>query len=88
MKSGMHSFHFRFDAMGSGCEVVIVAETKKDAQSIAGCAIEEVSRIERKFSRYRSDSIVSRINATAIADVGGNSGGYQGRGAGSRRVAG
>ncbi len=68
MKSGMHSFHFRFDAMGSGCEVVIVAETKKDAQSIAGCAIEEVSRIERKFSRYRSDSIVSRINAAAGLD--------------------
>ncbi|MEI7708905.1 MAG: FAD:protein FMN transferase [Chlorobium sp.] len=64
----MHSFHFRFDAMGSGCEVVIVAETKKDAQSIAGCAIEEVSRIERKFSRYRSDSIVSRINAAAGLD--------------------
>ena len=61
----MDSFHFRFDAMGSGCEVVIVAETKKDAQSIAGFAIEEVSRIERKFSRYRSDSIVSRINAAA-----------------------
>ena len=64
----MHSFHFRFDAMGSGCEVVIVAETKKDAQSIAGCAIEEVSRIERKFSRYRSDSIVSLINAAAGLD--------------------
>ncbi len=61
----MDSFHFRFDAMGSGCEVVIVAETKKDAQSIAGFAIEEVSRIERKFSRYRSDSIVSRINSAA-----------------------
>ena len=61
----MDSFHFRFDAMGSGCEVVIVAESKKDAQTIAGCAIEEVSRIERKFSRYRSDSIVSRINAAA-----------------------
>ena len=63
----MDSFHFRFDAMGSGCEVVIVAESKKDAQTIAGCAIEEVSRIERKFSRYRSDSIVSRINAAALS---------------------
>ena len=64
----MDSFHFRFDAMGSGCEVVIVAETKRDAQSMAGLAIEEVSRIERKYSRYRTDSIVSRINAAAGLD--------------------
>ena len=67
-ESGMDSFHFRFEAMGSGCEIVIAAGSKKDAQSIAGCAIEEVSRIERKYSRYRPESIVSRINAAAGHD--------------------
>ena len=61
----MDIFRFEFDAMGCGCEVVLAAETKKEAQSIAGRAIEEVSRIERKYSRYRADSIVSRINAAA-----------------------
>jgi thiamine biosynthesis lipoprotein len=64
----MDSFHFRFEAMGSGCEVVIAAGSKEDAKSIAGCAIEEVSRIERKYSRYRTDSIVSRINTAAGHD--------------------
>ena len=67
-ESGMDSFHFRFEAMGSGCEIVIAAGSKTDAQSIAGCAIEEVSRIERKYSRYRPESIVSRINAAAGHD--------------------
>ena len=67
-ESGMDSFHFRFEAMGSGCEIVIAAGSKKDAQSIAGCAIEEVSRIECKYSRYRPESIVSRINAAAGGD--------------------
>lgn len=61
----MDSFHFRFEAMGCGCEIVIAGVSKKEAQSIAGCAIEEVSRIERQYSRYRPESIVSRINAAA-----------------------
>ncbi|MCX6179505.1 MAG: FAD:protein FMN transferase [Chlorobiales bacterium] len=61
----MDVFHFGFEAMGSGCEIVLAAESKKEAQSIAGSAIEEVSRIERKYSRYRPESIVSRINTAA-----------------------
>jgi thiamine biosynthesis lipoprotein len=64
----MDIFHFGFEAMGSGCEIVLAAESKKDAQSIAGSAIEEVSRIERKYSRYRPESIVSRINTAAGHD--------------------
>lgn len=61
----MDIFRFGFEAMGSGCEVVIASSSKKEAQSIAGTAIEEVTRIERKYSRYRPESIVSRINAAA-----------------------
>lgn len=64
----MNTFHFGFQAMGSGCEAVIVSISKKEAQSIATLAIEEVSRIEQKYSRYRSESIVSRINAAAGRD--------------------
>jgi len=61
----MDIFRFGFEAMGSGCEVVIASSSKKEAQSIAGTAIEEVTRIERMYSRYRPESIVSRINAAA-----------------------
>jgi len=61
----MNIFRFRFQAMKSSCEVVLVAESKNKGQEIATCAVAEVARIERIYSRYRPDSIVSRINAAA-----------------------
>ncbi|NVM75656.1 thiamine biosynthesis lipoprotein [Duganella sp. SG902] len=54
-----------FTAMGSRCEVRIAAADAAAARHIATQAIDEVRRIEQKYSRYRSDSIVSRINAAA-----------------------
>lgn len=54
--------------MKSNCEVVLVAESKNKGQAIAAHAIAEVSRIERIYSRYRPESIVSRINAAAGKD--------------------
>ncbi|EAT59556.1 FAD:protein FMN transferase [Chlorobium ferrooxidans] len=64
----MNIFRFRFQAMKSNCEVVLVAESKNKGQAIAAHAIAEVSRIERIYSRYRPESIVSRINAAAGQD--------------------
>lgn len=57
--------HISFKAMGSLCEVVLVAESLENAQLHAQTAIDEVLRIEAKYSRYRSDSVVSLINANA-----------------------
>lgn len=57
--------HVPFRAMGSDCEVVLVAQTLPHAMQLAQPAIEEVQRIEQKFSRYRPDSVVSTINAQA-----------------------
>lgn len=54
--------------MKSSCELVIVAESKSKGQSIATHAIAEVSRIERVYSRYRPESIISRINTAAGQD--------------------
>lgn len=54
-----------FDAMASRCEVRLAADTEADAQVLAQFAIDEVRRIEAKFSRYRPDSVVSRIAAQA-----------------------
>lgn len=55
----------RFVAMASPCEVLIEEAPEALARQIvevaAGCAW----RIERKFSRYRSDSVVHEINSTA-----------------------
>jgi thiamine biosynthesis lipoprotein len=59
----LHRFTFR--AMAADSEVQIHAGDGAMAQRAAVAAIEEVARIEAKFSRYRLDSLVSRINAAA-----------------------
>ncbi len=58
-------FRLPFEAMASHCEVVLAAPDAARAEALARAAIDEVRRIEHKFSRYRADSIVSRINQAA-----------------------
>ncbi len=64
----MEIYRFGFDAMGGNGEVVIALKKKKEAHAIANLVLEEVGRIEYKYSRYRPESIVSRINAAAGRD--------------------
>ena len=59
----LHRFTFR--AMAAENEVQVHADDAKAAERAARAAIEEVLRIEAKFSRYRPESVVSRINAQA-----------------------
>jgi thiamine biosynthesis lipoprotein len=54
-----------FKAMGSACEVVLAAASLEDAQVLGQAAIDEVLRIERKYSRYTSDSVIAQINRQA-----------------------
>jgi thiamine biosynthesis lipoprotein len=54
-----------FDAMASRCEIRLAAPDAQKAEQLMRQAIDEVRRIETKYSRYRPDSIVSRINAAA-----------------------
>ena len=54
-----------FKAMGSACEVVLASHTQKEAESVAKLAIDEVWRIEHKYSRYTNDSIIAKINQQA-----------------------
>lgn len=61
----MDPLRFTFSAMASPCELLLCAESRELAQSAAEAAIAEVRRIEQKYSRYRSDSVVSTINAAA-----------------------
>ena len=51
--------------MASASEVVLGATSTQQAHTLAQKAIDEVRRIETKYSRYRPDSVVSRINAAA-----------------------
>ena len=51
--------------MGSACEVVLAAASLEEAQVLGQVAIDEVLRIERKYSRYTSDSVIAQINRQA-----------------------
>ena len=51
--------------MGSACEVVLAASSVHDAQRLAQMAIDEVLRIERKYSRYKTESLIANINQQA-----------------------
>jgi thiamine biosynthesis lipoprotein len=64
----MPVYRLPFRAMASTCEVVLAADDEASANRLAGAAIAEVQRIEVAYSRYRADSIVSRINAAAGRD--------------------
>jgi thiamine biosynthesis lipoprotein len=52
----------RFEAMASPCEVLIDTQDASLARTLSRLAEEEARRIEWKFSRYRDDNIVYRIN--------------------------
>lgn len=58
-------FAFAFTAMASACEIRIADVALHDARRLAEAAIAEIRRIEAKYSRYRDDSVISRINAAA-----------------------
>lgn len=61
----MHELGFTFRAMASRCEVRLCADDEALAQRWAQAAIDEVRRIEAKFSRYTDDSVTTRINRAA-----------------------
>ena len=61
----LHRFAFR--AMAAANELQLHADDARLAREAAGRAIDEVARIEAKYSRYRADSVVSRINAAGGA---------------------
>ena len=57
--------HHRFRAMGSPCEIRVYAETRVRCDELARTGIDEVRRLEQKYSRYRDDSVTSAINRSA-----------------------
>jgi FAD:protein FMN transferase len=60
-------FRFSFDAMASENELQLYSHNQTDADRVAALAIAEVRRIEQKYSRYRADSVIGRINQAAGA---------------------
>jgi thiamine biosynthesis lipoprotein len=60
---------FDFVAMATPCEIRAEAADERALRAAAREAIDEVLRIEAKFSRYLPGSVVSRINAAAGAGI-------------------
>lgn len=59
----------RFVAMASPCEVLMDDASPAVAQQVLHTVAAEAWRIERKFSRYRTDSVVHRINHAAGNEI-------------------
>ncbi len=56
---------FVFKAMGSPCDVCFAARSTAAARALQQSVLEWVNRFEERFSFYRDDSVVSRINRAA-----------------------
>jgi thiamine biosynthesis lipoprotein len=61
---------YPFRAMGSPCEIHLFGDSRAGIDPIADAAKELVLRLERKYSRYRDDSVVSEINRSAGDSAG------------------
>jgi thiamine biosynthesis lipoprotein len=61
----VHATSFR--AMGTPCELRLAAAGAAEAADLARAAIDEVARLEARYSRYREDSDLYAINRVAAA---------------------
>lgn len=59
----------RFAAMASPCEVLVEGVGEPLAAELAAAAETEALRIERKFSRYRDDSVIAAIHAARGSEI-------------------
>ena len=52
----------RFQAMASPCEILMDVQEESEARRLLDLAHAEARRIESKFSRYRDDNIIYKLN--------------------------
>lgn len=69
MQNALKFLRVGFKAMGSPCEIQLFAKTQGLAKRITDKTIADVERLEKRYSRYRKDSFLSKINR--IACTGG-----------------
>jgi thiamine biosynthesis lipoprotein len=58
-----------FQAMASPCELLLPAAERAEAAALGHTVAEEAWRVERKFSRYRDDSIVAWIHRNRGVEI-------------------
>jgi thiamine biosynthesis lipoprotein len=64
--SGFPLHRYSFRAMGSPCELQLCMD-EQQALHLAGRARAEIERLEQRYSRYRENSLLSRINRVAAS---------------------
>jgi thiamine biosynthesis lipoprotein len=70
METMMKYFQYEFKAMGTVCDIQLFALSASKAKHVAEFAIADVKRLEQRYSRYRNDSFLSKINR--VAATGGS----------------
>jgi thiamine biosynthesis lipoprotein len=55
-------FRYPFVAMGSGCEILVESDSAERVKPLVQSAVAQVARLEAKYSLYRDDSLLARIN--------------------------
>ena len=66
LKSGL--FKLRFNAMGCPCEIQYRCTEPPQAESFKTAALEWVNHFEHTYTRFKDDSLVSKINQAAGKD--------------------
>ena len=66
---GEHLLAVRFTAMASPCEVLVPRMSRETALAIGAAAAEEAWRIEKKYSRFRNDSVTAWIHGHRDATI-------------------
>lgn len=61
----MQLYQHQFKAMGCPCNVQLYAPNHAKAQQVIDALLTEVQRLEQKYSRYLSNSLLSQINQSA-----------------------
>ena len=57
--------HLEFKALGTNCSIKFRLTDDRTALTFAAAALEWIGKFEAKFSRFRPDSVISRINEAA-----------------------
>ncbi|MCX7087504.1 MAG: FAD:protein FMN transferase [Methylococcales bacterium] len=62
-------FNFAFKAMGSPCHLQFYAASAQQANGVYAAVVARITQLEQRYSRYRADSLISRINGAAGTGV-------------------
>jgi thiamine biosynthesis lipoprotein len=58
----MAKFVYKFSAMSTPCEVILYADDKNKADSVARAILNETKKLEKKYNYYDKNSYLSKIN--------------------------